>query len=87
MVKIGNYLAVQRLGLCNTTAEGTVSIPGWGTNISQNVSGLIKKNNKVTMGNFVLYILPQFFFFLMLPTIATTNRQPNMSYGALKGLP
>ena len=66
MVKMGNYLAVQQLGLCNTTAEGTVSIPGWGTNISKNVSGLTKKKkNKVTMGNFVLYILPQFFFIFL----------------------
>lgn len=64
---MGNYLAVQQLGLCNTTAEGTVSIPGWGTNISKNVSGLTKKKkkNKVTMGNFVLYILPQFFFIFL----------------------
>ena len=27
--RIGNYLAVQWLGFCTSTAEGTGSIPGW----------------------------------------------------------
>ena len=31
----GNSLAVQWLGLCAFTAEGTGSIPGWGTKIPQ----------------------------------------------------
>lgn len=86
---MGNYLAVQQLGLCNTTAEGTVSIPGWGTNISKNVSGLTKKKKKQGYnGKFCsVYFTTIFFYFFMRPTIATTNRQPNMSSGALKGLP
>ena len=34
----GNFLAVQRLGLCMATSRDTGSIPGWGTKILQ-VSG------------------------------------------------
>ena len=32
---VGNFLAVQWLGLGIFTAEGTGSVPGWGTNIPQ----------------------------------------------------
>ena len=34
-VSVGNSLAVQWLGLCTFTAEGTGSIPGRGTKIPQ----------------------------------------------------
>lgn len=54
---MGNYLAVQQLGLCNTTAEGTVSIPGWGTNISKNVSGLTKKKKKTRLQWEILFCI------------------------------
>ena len=35
MWRIGNSLVVQWLGLCVSTAGGTGSIPGWGTQILQ----------------------------------------------------
>ena len=38
----GNSLAVQWLGLCASTAEGTASIPSWGTNTPQAVRPKIK---------------------------------------------
>ena len=37
MARLGNSLAVQWLGLLTFTAEGTGSIPGWGTKIPQAV--------------------------------------------------
>ena len=40
----GNSLVVQWLGLCVFTAEGTGSIPGWGTKIP--ASGVAKPKRK-----------------------------------------
>ena len=43
---MGNFLAVQWLGLCTFTAEGTGSIPGQGTKIPQAVRRSQKKKEK-----------------------------------------
>ena len=42
-VILGNFLAVQWLGLCDFTAKGSGSIPGWGTKIPQAVRCSQKK--------------------------------------------
>ena len=51
------------LELCNSTAEGTVSIPGWGTNISQKMSGLAKKKQGYNGKFCSVYFTTVFFFF------------------------
>ena len=43
---MGNSLAVQWLGLCAFTAEGTGSIPGWGTKMPQAAQCGQKKKKK-----------------------------------------
>ena len=49
-IRVGNCLAVQRLGLRAFTAKGPVSIPGWGTKIPQNaLCGQKKKKIRVIL--------------------------------------
>ena len=45
--KLGNFLVIQRLGLCASSAGGTGSIPGWGTKILQTVQGRQKKKKLI----------------------------------------
>ena len=42
--KLGDFLVIQRLGLCVSIAGGTGSIPGWGTKILQTVQCRQNKN-------------------------------------------
>jgi len=41
------FPGVQRLGLLAVTAEGIVSIPGWGTKIPQAMRGKIKCDGEI----------------------------------------
>ena len=59
IVKLGNSLAVQWLGLCTFTAEFGGSVPGQGTKITQTAWCGKKKKKIMKLVNFVTYILPQ----------------------------
>ena len=52
----GSSLAAQWLALCDFTAQGPGSIPGWGTKILQATQSSLKKKKK-TVPNNLPYII------------------------------